>query len=80
MIIQLTLGLILALVPIAAFTDDDEGFEQMITETQLGPKQCISQNFQDCLQSVCTYQDDQTCRDQCQSDAVAKCSQLDEQE
>jgi len=72
-LIKLTLGVLLAIIPIAVYADK-------MTDTAMLSQQCVSENLSDCLKSVCTYQQTPTCHDQCLIDAQEKCKALEGQE
>lgn len=61
-------GLMAADLPTAI--EGDEAFDQI---------ECVRQNTDDCIQSVCMNSSELDCTDQCKSDAEDKCQELSEE-
>lgn len=50
--------------------EGDEAFDQI---------ECVRQNTDDCIQSVCMNSSELDCTDQCKNDAEDKCKELSEE-
>lgn len=45
---------------------------------QLSQEECVANNTNDCIQSVCTTSSELDCNDQCQKSATEKCQNLED--